>query len=147
MKNKEAAVGNRRKALCALLAAGTLALAACSSGTGIPALDREPGEADKWPGDKSQLANLDSQSVRFLVANGGADYFAVASADKQTACLFKFVDGEDSAAGGCGGAGGADALAEVNTPETAMMLVRAGTDISHWEDAGWTRIHENVLVF
>lgn len=140
-------MGNRGKALFALLAIGTLALASCSSGTGIPALDRDAAETDKWPGDKSQLENLDMHSVRFLVTNDNADYFAAASADKQTACLFKFVQGEDSAAGGCGGAGGADVIVEVSVPGTKMMLVRAGSDISRWEDEGWTRIHENVLVF
>ncbi|KWR73874.1 hypothetical protein RN04_01250 [Arthrobacter sp. W1] len=140
-------MGNRKKALFALLAIGTQVLTACSSGTGIPALDRDLAETDKWPGDRSQLENLDSQSVRFLVTNDNADYYAAASADGQTACLFKFVQGEDSAAGGCGGAGGADAIVEVTAPGTKMMLVRAGSDISHWEDEGWTKIHENVLVF
>ncbi|MGH3651816.1 MAG: hypothetical protein ACRDT3_02590 [Glutamicibacter sp.] len=137
----------RNKALCALLAVGMLALAGCSSGTGIPALDRDLAETDKWPGDKSQLEDLDMQSVRFLVTHDNADYFAAASADEQTACLFKFVQGEASAAGGCGGAGGADAIVEVRTPGTKMMLVRAGSETSDLEDAGWARIHENILVF
>ncbi|MEG2577369.1 MAG: hypothetical protein RSA54_06525 [Glutamicibacter sp.] len=147
MEIKEAAVGNRGKTLCALLAAGLLALAGCSSATGIPALDRDPAGTDQWPGDRSQLENLGMQSVRFLATHGNADYFATASADEQRACLFKFAQGEASAAGGCGGAGDADAIVEVSAPGTRMMLVRAGSDFSDLEEAGWTRIHENILVF
>ncbi|MGO2069346.1 hypothetical protein [Glutamicibacter arilaitensis] len=110
-------MGNRGKALCALLAAGMLALAGCSSATGIPALDREPAGTDQWPGDRSQLENLGMQSVCFLVMHGNADYYAAASADEQKACLFKFAQGEVSAAGGCGGAGDADAIVEVRALE------------------------------
>ncbi|MCS3492491.1 hypothetical protein M2368_001494 [Arthrobacter sp. JUb119] len=28
-----------------------------------------------------------------------------------------------------------------------MMLVRAGADFPDLEEVGWTRIHENILVF
>lgn len=118
-----------------------LAVAGCSSGTGIPALDRGPVGTDQWPGDKSQLEGLDRQSVRFLVSHGNADYFAATSADGKAACLFKFPVGEGSAAGG------SDAIVELSAPGAKMILVRADADTMGLEGEGWARIHENILVF
>lgn len=138
---------HRRSALFGLLAAVMLAVAGCSSGTGIPALDRGPVGTDQWPGGKSQLEGLDRQSVRFLVSHGNADYFAATSADGKGACLFKFPVGEVSAAGGCGAAGGSDAIVELSAPGAKMILVRAGADTMELEGEGWARIHENILVF
>ncbi|MGQ3382174.1 hypothetical protein [Glutamicibacter sp. TV12E] len=69
------------------------------------------------------------------------------SADQLTACLYKF--GENSSPGsigGCGATGGFDVIVEVSTPKTNMMLVRSGADTAELEQAGWMRIHENIVV-
>lgn len=139
LKNNGAAV---------LLAGSLLALAGCSSATGIADLDRAATEADRWPGDPSQLEGLDRDSARLLATHGGARYFAVSSQDQQVACLFKFAGSSaGEAVGGCGGVGSAGIIVDVTAPSTRMMLVRSDADLADLEEAGWTRIHENVLIF
>ncbi|WP_417365694.1 hypothetical protein [Glutamicibacter arilaitensis] len=139
----------RAIASAAVVAAGVVALAGCSNSAGIEALDRSATEADQWPGSDEQLEDLDAQTVRKLLSHENADYFVVSAEDQRIACLFKFsAGGEDTqGVGGCGGAGGADTIVEVTADKTQMTLVRAGADTSELEAAGWTRIHENVLIF
>lgn len=130
-----------------LVFAGLLAITACSQTLGIPAVDKPAGEADQWPGTDEQLEGLDAGSVRLLLSQGSADYFAVTSADQLTACLYKFEKNPSrGSVGGCGATGGSDVIVEVSAPETKMMLVRSGADTAELERSGWTRIHENIVV-
>ena len=85
-------MGNRGKALCALLAAGMLALAGSGSATGIPALDREPAGTDQWPGDRQPVGES-WHAIR--VFSGHARQRLLLRRRirqiEQKACLFKFA--------------------------------------------------------
>lgn len=124
-------------------------LAGCTNATGIPALERDAQETDRWPGDPAQVdgTDIDIATARKLVSYQGLDYYVITSTDQKTGCLFKFkedVRGE-SGIGGCGALGSSDVIVEVGIPGSKMALVRKDST-ADYETRGWIRIHENILI-
>ncbi|WP_141365050.1 hypothetical protein [Glutamicibacter uratoxydans] len=134
----------------AVIGVSALLLSGCTSATGIPALDREAQEADRWPGDPTQLddTGMDINTSRFLISNEGTDYYVLTSSDQKMACLFVFDQNaaDEFGGGGCGGVTGAPFLVGVELPGHKMALVRNDARISDYEAEGWKQIHENIFV-
>lgn len=149
LRSRGGLVKPRFLGMVAVLGACSLLLSACISATGVPALDREAKDSDRWPGDQASLedTDMDVSTSRLLVSHGGLDYYVITSADQQPACLstFEHVAGQEYDDGGCGGLSGG-LIVQVQTPRSKMAFVRNDAEISDYESEAWERIHENIYI-
>ena len=137
-----------RRIFAATILIGAMApLSACSSHTGIAALERPPVTADALPAEVMLVDNIDRDSARLLTTHEQIRYFTAASPGTTDACIIVFPSGVDSQwVAGCGLLGSTDIIVTASIGAKAATLVRDDADTRVLESEGWTRIHENVLI-
>jgi hypothetical protein len=130
-----------------------LLLSGCSGdGYGIAALEAPAGPNDVLPVDTELRfpVEIDEASLRFLVEDGGRQYFGAESADGAQFCMAVFsVDQQFGGYAGCGAAKGSTAnrIITVGGPDgrsTALVLDNADTE--RLESEGFRGIHQNVYI-
>jgi hypothetical protein len=126
-----------------------LPLGACSSHTGIRALETQSTPADVLPTGVELDDTVDAESSRLLTTHKQVRYFAAASHDSSVGCIIVVPPGTDPQwFAGCGGMGAADLIVTASTMPSNMSasLVRDNADTRTLESQGWTRMHENILI-
>lgn len=91
----------------AVLVAAVGVLAACSSGSGYPDLEREATAVDVLPSDLPGYASDDfiEGSVRFAGEHDGVEYYLARTDDFADICVVAYRSADDWV-GGCGGPNG-----------------------------------------
>lgn len=124
-----------------------VALAGCSSATGISAFDRPQTEGDELPQGFEHLDEIDAHSVRFLVESEGIRYYTALAEDSAVGCVLMVpATDSDRFAAGCGPLGGSDVVVTAsNGPGTReVTLVTDDANVATLENTSWTRIHPNI---
>ncbi|PTT69986.1 hypothetical protein [Arthrobacter sp. HMWF013] len=129
--------------------AALLALTACSSYSGITAVQRASEARDDLPVEVRSVNPDMPSDYRLLTEDAGVKYFAAESPDHKTACIAVYpVDEPDQWTIGC--ADGIEDVREIVTVshigQPTAKLVTTGFDTRTLESEGWRKIHENVLV-
>lgn len=139
-----------RRILAATILVGVMAsLSACSSQTGIAALEREATPEDALPAEVALSETINLDSARFLVSHEQNRYFAAVASTTTDACII-VVPHHDSSEwfAGCGLMGGSDVIVTASTTagSRTASLVRDDADTRALVSEGWNRIHDNVLI-
>lgn len=130
-------------------AAALLALSACSSYSGITAVQRAAEARDDLPAEVRSVNPDMPSDYRLLAEDARVKYFAAESPDHKTACIAVYpVDEPDQWTIGC--ADGIEDIREIVTVshigQPTAKLVTTGFDTRTLESEGWRKVHENVLV-
>jgi hypothetical protein len=130
-------------------AAVLLALAGCSSYSGITAVQRPAEAKDDFP-DDILLSDPDMPSdFRLLTEDGGVKYFAAESSDHAIACIAAYpLDKPDQWVSGCsdGITGDREIVTVSHIGQPTVKFVTTGFDTRALESEGWRKVHANVLV-
>lgn len=139
-----------RRIFAATILVGTMAtLSACSSHTGIEALERPSTPADALPAEVMLDETIDRDSARLLTTHEQNRYFTAASPHSTDACIIVVpFDTNSQWVAGCGLLGATDIIvtASITPGNKAASLVRDDADTRALESEGWTRIHDNILI-
>ncbi|WP_458112804.1 hypothetical protein M1D88_01155 [Arthrobacter sp. R1-13] len=138
-----------RNRLVTLVIGLALLMSGCSVQNGLQALDRAATPDDTLPSGVALGEEVKAGGERLLATRSGVRYFAGENEEGTVACLAMIPSGADlSGSAGCGNQVASEQIVLVTDTGLALsaMLVKDGVDTSQLESAGWTRIHENVLV-
>jgi hypothetical protein len=130
----------------ALGVVGLLGLTGCSGGDDIAALDRAATSNDQLP-RYVLTQNLDVASVRHVVEHDGINYFISKPEEDNGFCVIQ-TKGQDNTAWGTACSAGTGKVVTNQTtgiPEV-VTLVTDGYATDDLEEAGWTKIQENLLI-
>lgn len=139
-----------RRIFAATILVGIMApLSACSSHTGIAALERPSTPDDVLPAEVMLEDTIDRDRARLLTTHEQKRYFAATTPDSTDACII-VVPSDDNSQwfAGCGLLGATDIVvtASITPGNTVASLVRDDADTREQESEGWTRIHDNILI-
>jgi hypothetical protein len=125
-----------------------LSLSACSSHTGIQALERQPVPGDELPAGVDLEDTINRDSSRLLATHEQVRYFVAASPDSSEGCIIVVPPGADPRwFAGCSLLGATDVIVTASTtPGNSATLVRDDADTRALESEGWFRIHDNILI-
>jgi hypothetical protein len=138
---------SRRIFAATILVAAMAPLSACSSHTGIHALERPAVSTDSLPFEVALEDPIDRGSARLLTTHEQTRYFAAASQGSTDGCIIVVPSGiSPEWYAGCGLLGSTDAIVTASSGTKAAALVRDDADTQAQESEGWTRIHDNVLI-
>jgi hypothetical protein len=139
-----------RRILAATILVGVMApLSACSSHTGIAALERPSTPDDALPAEVMLDETIDRDSARLLTTHEQNRYFTATTPHSTNACIIVVpFDADAPWVAGCGLLGATDIIvtASITPGSQAASLVRDDADTRALESEGWTRIHDNVLI-
>jgi hypothetical protein len=123
--------------ILAAVAATTLLLTGCISGTGYSDLEREPSAEDALPADLPDYATEDMEpgTIRFVVEADDRRIF-LAEGTESPVCVLA-VESETNWVSSCG-----SSMMTTTSGSFAVMVVSDGLPA----EEGWSRFGENVLV-
>lgn len=140
---------SRRIFAATILVAMVAPLSACSSHTGIAALERPATPDDALPAEVMLGDTIDRDSARLLTTHEQNRYFAATSPHSTDACIIVVPSDSSSPwVAGCGLLGAPDIIvtASITPGKSSASLVRDDADTRTQESEGWTRIHDNILI-
>jgi hypothetical protein len=138
---------SRRIFAATILVAMMAPLSACSSHTGIAALERPSTPDDALPAEVMLDDTIDRDSARLLTTHEQKRYFTATTPHSTDACIIVVPsDANSQWVAGCGLLGATDIIVTASTGAKAATLVRDDADTRAQESEGWTRIHDNILI-
>lgn len=140
---------SRRIFAATILVAMMAPLSACSSHTGIAALERPSTPDDALPAEVTLGDTIDRDSARLLTTHEQKRYFTATTPHSTDACIIVVPSDANSPwASACGLLGATDIIvtASITPGNTAASLVRDDADTRAQESEGWIRIHDNILI-